>query len=320
MINILNYIQGKRKTSSSGWTSFNAPCCIHNGETQDKRMRGGVKFSNDTDFSYHCFNCGYTASFRIGYAVSYKLKKLLSWMGVPELEINRLSLESLRNRDMMQVLEDRKEKPTTIDFDKVKLPDDARLIDDSDVEILEYIDKRQVSDFPFLTDPSSRRKGVIVPYTYKEKIVGYTTRFLDDRKPKYLNNQQHGYVFGYDLQKPNWQLALATEGIFDALSINGLALMHNDINESQAQLLRTLHREIIVVPDQDQAGLKLIERAIEYGFSVSIPDWDEGVKDINDAVQKYGKLATIVSILNNKNTSKIKIELAKRALEKRISA
>ena len=31
------YLPGKRKTTPSGWTSFNAPCCQHNGNTADTR-------------------------------------------------------------------------------------------------------------------------------------------------------------------------------------------------------------------------------------------------------------------------------------------
>jgi DNA primase len=129
---------------------------------------------------------------------------------------------------------------------------------------------------------------------------------------------QPGYVFGWDLQQDDWQYAIVVEGIFDALSINGLAVMHNDINPSQVQLIKNLERSIIVVPDQDAAGLKLIDRAAELGWAVSIPDWPEDVKDVNDAVNKMGKIATLLTILQSKETSKIKIELRKKRLAKRI--
>ncbi|SVB27525.1 uncharacterized protein METZ01_LOCUS180379, partial [marine metagenome] len=33
---LYSHLPGKRKTTPSGWTSFNAPCCHHNGESQDK--------------------------------------------------------------------------------------------------------------------------------------------------------------------------------------------------------------------------------------------------------------------------------------------
>jgi hypothetical protein len=54
------------------------------------------------------------------------------------------------------------------------------------------------------------------------------------------------------------------------------------------------------------------------GFQVSIPNWDIDVKDANDAVVKYGKLPTLLSILQNATSSKIKIEMQRRKLVNRI--
>lgn len=321
MLSILDYIHGKRKTSPSGWISFNAPCCIHNGETPDKRMRGGVKFSSETDWSYHCFNCGFTSSFKLGYPVSYKTHRLLTWMGAPDIEIQRLSLESLKHRSINQLVEERKEVEKPIHFDKMELPKNARLIQDSDTEAIEYLRNERKVDpwaYPYMVDPDATRQGVIIPYTYNNEIVGYTTRYFTDRKPKYLNHQQPGYVFGTDLQQDDWQFVIVVEGIFDSINIKGVSILHNEINDQQAAMLRKLHREVIIVPDQDKAGLKLIDSAIKHNFAVSIPPWDSEVKDVDDAVKQYGKLATLLSIIENKKSSKVKIELAKKALERKV--
>jgi hypothetical protein len=321
VLNVLSYINGKRKSNSSGWTSFDAPCCVHNGETPDRKQRGGFKFSSDTDWSYHCFNCGYTASFTLGYPVSYKAQRLLKWMGVPEIEVQRLTLESLKHKDVNQLLRERQEQEPQISFPSIDLPTTARLVEDTDVELLEYLRSRGINpwEYPYMIDEAQSRTGILIPYTYNNKVVGWTTRFLDDRKPKYLNNcSAAGYVFGTDLQHDNWQIAVAVEGQFDALSINGIAITTNRISDTQAAVLRKLNREIVVVPDQDRAGLELVNDAVKYGFSVSIPDWDADVKDVNDAVKRYGKLATLIGIIKNKNSSKIKIELAKKALERNL--
>jgi hypothetical protein len=71
-----------------------------------------------------------------------------------------------------------------------------------------------------------------------------------------------------------------------------------------------------VVPDQDAAGMKLVDRAIELGWSVSMPDWPEDVKDVNDAVVRWGRTATLLSIMQARETSRIKIELRKKQLVK----
>jgi DNA primase len=96
--------------------------------------------------------------------------------------------------------------------------------------------------------------------------------------------------------------------------------MHNDLNEDQIAMLKSLDKDIIIIPDQDSAGLKLAERAAEQGFTVSMPLWDTSIKDVNDAVCRHGRLATLVSILRSRERSRLKIELRRREIEKRISS
>jgi len=107
------------------------------------------------------------------------------------------------------------------------------------------------------------------------------------------------------------------EGIFDALSIGGVAVMHSTVSDLQARLIRNLGREITVVPDQDLAGLELIDRALELGWAVSVPEWPN-CKDVNDAVTKYGRLATLLTIMRARETGRIKIEMRKKQLAKRL--
>jgi DNA primase len=118
------------------------------------------------------------------------------------------------------------------------------------------------------------------------------------------------------LQQTNWQYAIVVEGVFDALSINGLAVLHAEINDAQVRLIRSLGREVIVVPDQDEAGMKLVDRAVELGWAVSMPEWPAGVKDANDAVVRLGRIGCLLSIIQAKETSRIKIELRKKQLVK----
>ena len=63
-------------------------------------------------------------------------------------------------------------------------------------------------------------------------------------------------------------------------------------------LLNRLQKQIIVVPDRDKAGSKLVEESIEQGWSVSMPDWNQDITDVGDAVSKYGRLYTLYSIVN----------------------
>ena len=322
MIDVLAFLPGKRKQSSSGWISFNAPCCVHTGNTPDRRGRGGIKLS-EQGWSYHCFNCGYTASFILGRNIGFKARRLLEWIGVPENDINQINLESMRHRSMEGMIEDRQRvwnSLAPVEFKEADLPDFVDFVTPDQSEHWAYLRSRHVpEDYPVMVSAANpTRSGVVVPFTYNNQVVGSTIRFLDDRNPRYINDMQRGYVFGIDLQQAGWQHVIVTEGIFDALSISGLAVMHNEISDDQARLIRSLGRNVVVVPDQDTAGVELIDRAVELGWGVSIPDWPAGVKDINDAVKLWGKLTTLLTIMQAKETSKIKIELRKKQLVKKL--
>ena len=60
------------------------------------------------------------------------------------------------------------------------------------------------------------------------------------------------------------------------------------------------------------------EEALNYGFQVSLPDWEDNVKDVNDAVIKYGKLPALLSILQSATNNKIKIEMQRKKIDKRL--
>jgi Toprim-like len=328
VIDIINYLPAKKKSSPQGWTSFNAVCCTHNGNSADRRGRGGIKIT-EQGWSYHCFNCSYTASFVLGRTVSFKAKRLMGWMGVPDNEIEMLNLESLRHRNIHGILEDRQRAfnaVSAIEFDESDdFPPYTEQVTPEHQYYWNYLRQRCVpEDYPIMTAVKNdgvhwTRLHVTVPFTHDGKIIGWCARFLDNKIPKYINHSQPGYVFGTDLQHNNWQHVLVMEGIFDALSIGGIALMHNTVSDSQARLIRSLGKEITVVPDMDKAGVELIDRAVELGWAVSIPSWPSDVKDVNDAVIKFGKLATLQSIFANRETSRIKIEMKKKQLVKKLS-
>jgi len=323
MFDILSIIPGKKKQTSSGWTSFNALCCSHRGHTSDRRGRGGIKFDGQTNWVMHCFNCNYSCSFTLGRTINSKTRQFLTWCGVDNEQIQRWSLESLQHKDILDFIIKRKREE--IKFKTKKLPD-GDLLDKNNLQhkfFVDYLQKRKVNldKYEFYVNPNNKNRtqyGIIVPYTYKNKIVGNTTRFIDNKIPKFINDQQSGYVFNIDNQNNDWTVCILVEGIFDAISIDGVATMHDDISNEQASVLAQLNKKIIFVPDQDKTGLKVTDRALELGYHVSLPEWGNGVKDVNDAVVKYGKLSTLLSILEHATMSKIKIELRKKQIAKGI--
>ena len=334
MIDILGYLPAKRKQTASGWISVNAPCCVHNGETADTRGRGGVK-SNAGQVSYHCFNCGYTASFIPGRHLTFKFRKLLAWLGADDLTIRRLVIEAVRLRELVAPDELERVPEEEIVYEARTLPDQARNVvelanfyslgdyNNVPAELLaaiEYVHRRAIdlNKYKFYWTPEQAynlHRRIVIPYYYRGETVGYTSRaIVDGIKPKYWSSHPADFVFNLDMQKPDSKFVIVCEGPFDAMSVDGVSVSGAEISDTQVDQIDRLQREVVVVPDTDRAGRKLVDRAIEAGWTVSFPVWQDTCKDINDAVVKYGKLFVLKSILAARETSKLKIELKKKKL------
>lgn len=295
--------------------------------------------NSDGSVSYHCFNCGYKASYQPGRHLTFKFRKLLRWFGVDEADIKRLVIEAIRVRELINPKEVKAEDSEPINFSTRSLPrdivsfdeiktflaltDDSFVVEDNVLGLthkVDYVAQRFINldKYKFyITDNTehSLHQRVIIPFTWQNQTIGWTARAVTGGvKPKYYTDCDPGYVFNVDKQEKDWQFVIVCEGPFDAMSVDGVAVLGSECSEQQAEIIDSLGREVIVVPDKDRAGSKLIASAIEYGWSVSFPLWHTTCKDINDAVIKYGKLFVIKSILAAKETSKLKIELIRKKL------
>lgn len=308
------HLPSKRKATPSGWISFNAVCCHNNGNTADRRGRGGIMINEGV--SYHCFNCGFKASWQPGRPLSVKFKKLLNWLNVSDDLITKCSLESLRLKDDTDQKYEQELLPVFLDK---ALPMGSKPLNEwirnpleELVPVLEYLTGRglDIDDWPwYWTDETGFQNRLIIPFFHNKRIVGYTARLIRDGKVKYISEQQPGYVFNLDNQHQERQFVLVTEGPIDAICLDAVAVMSNELGPKQIQQINNLKKEVIIIPDKDVAGLKMIEQALELNWSVSMPDWPEGIKDINDAVKVYGKIYTLLRVLESKESMPLKIQL-----------
>lgn len=322
---IYSYLPAKRKNTPSGWTKFNAVCCHHNGTSADTRARGGI-IRNVEGCSYHCFNCGFKASYVNGRHLTRKMRQLLSWFGAPDDIVNKLTLDALRIQKDTEYLE----KVTLPTFDNKPLPEGALTIDEwiplldklpPDLRdlfdtVVEYIVGRGFNplDEFYWTPLPGMADRVIIPFKYEGRIVGNTARKVIQGKPKYISDQTPGYVFNLGNQRPiEWagdqRYVVVVEGPMDALSVNGVAILGADIMDKQAMLINRLGMTPVLVPDRDQDGLRTIEQALNLKWQVSLPDWHQDIKDSNDAVRKYGRLWTIKSIIDGIETNELKVKI-----------
>lgn len=315
------------KTSPSGWISFNAPCCHHRGHKPDDRKRGGVMFS-DT-FVYNCFNCKYTAFWEPGRPISEKLKNLCKWLSATDDDIKHLVFEALKTERVDYVPN---KLSDMVLFEEKELPPESKPIswwincppeeiDPDIIPVLEYMMKRGLTmddyNFYWSSDPGYKNR-LLIPFFYRGKLVGWTGRKVTEGKPKYLSDQSPHFVFNVDNQSESHKYVIVCEGPFDAIAVGGVALLTNNVADQQARIINSLQKTVIVVPDQDKAGLELINRAIEYNWAVAFPNWDDDIKDCADAVRRYGQLFTVVDIIKTAQHGAIKINIARQHLEQKL--
>jgi len=324
-------IPPRAKSSPSGWTSFNAPCCQHRGHSPDTRKRAGVRFDGN-GIVYNCFNCKFSTGWQPGSPFGEKIKTLVRWMGASEDTVKELVFEALKTEGDEYKPEQHQSK---IQFEDKELPEGAmslkKWIEDAYLSesqvstnilpIAEYIISRgfdPMADDFYWSPASGYENRVIVPFRWGGRIVGNTARKITDGKPKYLSDQHPHFVFNFDRQIENQKYILVCEGPFDALSVDGVALLTNDVAEQQSRIINSLNSEVIIIPDQDQAGLVLFDRAAELDWSVAMPNWDHDIKDVAEAVQRYGKLFVIVDAIMTAQKGSIKINMAKKKQEQKL--
>jgi len=318
----------KTKTSPSGWISFNAPCCHNRGHARDTRKRAGVMFSEGV--VYNCFNCKYTASWQPGRTLTEKFKSLCRWLGASDDQIKEMMFEALKTESLDYEPDHFVEK---VKFTEKELPEgalplvewlDAKLDEEQEqqlIAVVEYVVKRgydPLNGYFYWSPMPGFADRVIIPFEYEGKIVGNTARKVKEGRPKYLSNQHPFFVFNIDAQDELNKYVFVCEGPFDALAVGGVALLTNEISQQQAHIINQLGKEVIVIPDQDKAGLALINQAIDYDWSVAFPNWSKDVKDCADAVKTYGKLFVVVDIIKTAQKGAIRLEMAKKMQEQKI--
>jgi hypothetical protein len=150
------------------------------------------------------------------------------------------------------------------------------------------------------------RERLIIPAFKGEKMIHYQGRYMDPipegkKIEKYVNplhTPRTNIIYGMDrlFEYPKRPL-FVTEGFFDAQFVMGVAVLTNKLSAQQAEILSRSPRRKVVIPDRKGDSKRLAEDAIREGYGVSVPNWGDDVKDVNDAVKKYGRLYVVKSLM-----------------------
>lgn len=323
---------GPLKPTPSGYQKRNCMMCSRRGHSPDTRERFGIKFDGDS-IGMNCFNCGFSAGWDGSRTLSKDFIEFLGVLGVPQKDIKKIQFELFRQKkntadvELISI-----ERNITSSWKEIDLPThcyplsfwiDEGCTDKNFLQVAQYADSRDLTNFDELYwTPETQKqlnKRLVVPFVYNGKTVGYTGRYYKnlDKKiiPKYINEMPNGFLFNLDKQIHENKYLILCEGLFDAMFLRGVSPLHNTLTKEQASIINSYDKQVILTPHRDNAGQSLIDVAMENGWAVSLPKWGRGIKDAADAVERYGRIVTMQTIIESAETNKFNIKL-KRKMDK----
>lgn len=308
-----------KKKRNNGWIYFNCPVCFLT-ENPDTKHRGNIIF-NDDSCSYNCFNCKYHWNFHLG---QYMSKNMITFFK------NCCSAKDLN--DLLLMVREYNESNTSQTIDKPiikkreirQIPSEYKSIQQSLYNNDKSKTLQSVVQYLYQRNPrllewselywAENRNNFLIPCKEYGEIVGYSLRSLnDDSASKYLHYIPQGYVFNYDNLLKERKYEILVEGQLDALAINGVAYLSSTLTPDRLKRIQSFanDKELIICPDRDNAGKKIVQQVLDENlpFSIAFPNWIKGIKDCEEAVQKYGRLYTIYSIIASKESNKDLIKM-----------
>lgn len=312
------------KATRKGWYTRNCPCCVFRGESADRRHRLGYRARTDSvGFGLNCFNCAFKAGWKTGDHLSQGMRQYLSAVGFSDTQIAEINFRLYKEESVSEV-EIREITKTYHDaWQSVTLPENTKTLtewsqvdstNDELLDVIEYAVSRKLYDFDNLYwSKSPEYKGrLIIPLYYRNRLVGYSGRYVYPAPypsfPKYLDNRPDNYVYNLSAQQSyDRKFVIYPEGVIDAMHFDGICTFGNKLSAGQAEMINKLNKTIIFVPDYDEAGEALVERALENKWVVSLPDWK--YKDISESVEERGKIVTLRQILDSTTDDPFRIKV-----------
>jgi hypothetical protein len=320
---------GPLKSAPKNWQKRCCFLCTSRGHGKDTRNRLGIQL-NPQSIAINCFNCGFSAGYSEGKELSDSFKFFLRHLGIDEKFIKHIEFEIFRERNNLRITkdgeEDRESKLRSLfqRWEGIELPENSLSIkqwlehgldDPNFLKVVNYALQRKIYNLEnFYWTPitdNHLNERLIIPYKYRNNIVGFTARlsYDIDQKiiPKYYQQCPTDFVYNLDNQQ-EWsrKYLIVTEGVLDAWVTDGVSVL-GEVGQNKVDIINKLNKEIIVCPDRDKKGEDLVKVAIENDWAVSFPRWERDIKDAAKASEKYGKLLTLYSIIQSRISGKEKI-------------
>lgn len=318
---VLQHLQ-PLKHSSSGWHTRNCPFCGYRGHSHDTRYRFGVFVESDGSMTFNCFNCAIKAKWKAGTPFTKTFTWCMKTIGISASDINKFNMTLRSNTELEE--ESVEDKISLTSFWKQKdkdenLKDMQTLLlnnceDEDFLKCAEYIVNRGFYDLSKFSWTPNDKHRIIIPLVYNSKYVGLESRYYSDVIPekvyKYFSNKPRGFLYNLDAQqKYNRKYIIVVESALDAIHVDGVAILGRNVTNEQFDIINKFNKKVIFVPDFDKSAMENIDRMIDNGWSISTPPWENGIKDVGEAVLKYGRILTLESILQNSHENKVKVKM-----------
>lgn len=317
--------------------NINCPMCVTRGEARpDTRFRCGIKESSN-GLGINCFNCRFKVRWRVGEYLPDRLKDFMVRVGVGETEVKRIALRAYsiaRTFEANDVKTEDREIYFNPSFAAKKLPEGSKELgvllnegcdDPRFLRAVEYIASRgediaRSYDYYWTDKDEGFAERLIIPGIFRNETVGFTARATNPEETlRYYSFLPDDFLFNNEsLYLPHRKFVFLLEGPLDAIGVRGVSTLGAKLSENQALWIKSSGKIPVLVVDRDRQGIFNIENAVKHGWHVAFPRlasrgwWDAKVKDAAKAVELYGSLYTVRSILENMTDKPNEIEIMSR--------
>jgi DNA primase len=164
------------------------------------------------------------------------------------------------------------------------------------------------------------RNRIMFPiFDIRGRVIGFGGRVLDDSQPKYLNSpdtpvfNKSYHLYGMNYAKnhlDDHKRLIIVEGYMDVISLfdkgiqNVAASLGTALTEGHGKLIDRYAKEVVLLYDSDQAGIKATRRAIDvlapFNLKIKVLSLPDGY-DPDDFVKKFGKEKLIEAVEDAKD-------------------
>jgi len=312
-----------------GWNKVYCQVCGDGSRTQGPR--GGWKFDGE-DCYYNCFNCGIGGAFtpENDIFMSKNMKVIFEAFGIQSREYGKIlyRLRNSKGKHFVPKIKSKEEQSrekalqsmtqSTMEFPDYLVPLVSVLEAPIGKKCTSLLKEKGMSpdDYPFFVSSGKTESKhqqdkinakimvnrLVIPIYYKEKLLLLQGRDLTGKsKRKYINiGEISTTLYGLDRLSPSHEQIYVVEGFFDAYHLNGVATITNKLHTTQRDVLNSIDKPKIIVPDRNGDSNSLLEHGVELGWGFSAPKALDNCKDVTEAIVKYGKLFTCYHIQNSK--------------------